>query len=320
MFFNKNIERTYCFNSFFIIFSYQHLCHTVCMKSLLKIIEPREKHWVGDGFYVSTLFSIGSEDYRHITPFLMLDHAHARHFPPTNKKRGVGEHPHRGFETVTFAVKGEITHRDSGGGGGTIKTGGVQWMSAAAGVVHDEFHSPAFSKEGGEFEMVQLWVNLPAKDKMNKPSYQSLEENDFPTTRLAEGKAAAKVVAGELNGVKGPAKTYTPISMYMLEAKQDCETELNFSEGSNLLLLQLERESSIENKNLRPNHIAMFSRDGKKINLSLSKGSKVLVLNGEPIDEPVANYGPFVMNTREEIAQAIDDYQSGKMGRLPREV
>lgn len=285
-------------------------------KRLIKTIKPRENHWVGDGFYVSTLFSPHTEDYRHITPFIMLDHARARHFPPTKDKRGVGEHPHRGFETVTFAIKGEITHRDSGGGGGTIKTGGVQWMSAASGVVHDEFHSPDFCRKGGDFEMVQLWVNMPAKDKMNKPSYQSLTAEDFPRVSLADGKVQAKLVAGRLGNIHGPAKTHTPMTIYELHAGEAAIVELEFESGHNLLLLQLESDSNLDGDTLRPGHMAVFAREGESIRISLHKGSKTLVLSGQPIDEPLASYGPLVMNTREEILQAIEDFQSGKMGQL----
>ena len=288
-------------------------------KRLLKIVHPRERHWVGDGFHVSTLFSPSSEDYKHITPFIMLDHAPAEYFPPTDKKLGVGEHPHRGFETVTFAIKGEITHRDSGGGGGTIQTGGVQWMSAASGVVHDEFHSENFSREGGEFEMVQLWVNLPAKNKMDKPRYQSMDEQDIPTVFLNDGKIKAKVVAGSLENTKGAANTFTPINIYELEASEKNLLKLELPIGSNTLMLQLQGNSEIEGKTLAQNSIALFERDGQAVEFELEKGAKILLLNGEPIDEPLACYGPFVMNTRQEIMQAIEDFQNGKMGQLVNE-
>lgn len=288
-------------------------------KKLLKILEPREQHWVGDGFHVSTLFSVGMEDYKNITPFLMLDHARPKHFPATDRKLGVGEHPHRGFETVTFAIKGEVAHRDSGGGGGTIKTGGVQWMTAASGVVHEEFHSEQFAKSGGDFEMVQLWVNLPAKDKMTTPRYQSMEETDMPTASLANGKAKAKVVAGKIGESSGPAKTFTPINIYQIDAQDNCALKLPFEEGTNTLVLQLKGSSSYGDTKTNEGSIALFERQGREVEIEMDKDSRILVLNGQPIDEPVASYGPFVMNTKQEIIQAIEDFQAGKMGRLVQE-
>jgi quercetin 2,3-dioxygenase len=292
---------------------------TMQNKKLHKIIAPREQHWVGDGFFVSTLFSVHSEDYRLISPFVMLDHARSRHFPPTDKKLGVGEHPHRGFETVTFAIQGEISHRDSGGGGGIISSGGVQWMTAGSGVVHEEFHSREFALRGGDFEMVQLWVNLPAQNKMIRPRYQSINNEDFPKIELSNGKARAKVVSGTLATTTGPAKTYTPINIYEIDATEVCELELELPPGTNTLVLQLRGEGQIGEDQLKLGQMAIFEREGELLSLRLDPGAKVLVLNGEPIEEPVVSYGPFVMNTKAEIIQAIEDFQSGKMGQLVRE-
>lgn len=288
-------------------------------KELIKIVGPREQHWVGNGFLVNTIFSPHSEDYKHITPFILMDHAAPKKFEPTSQKLGVGEHPHRGFETVTFAIKGEVAHRDSGGGGGTITTGGVQWMTAASGVVHEEFHSQNFANKGGEFEMVQLWVNLPAKDKMTKPRYQSLNQEEFPIVNFSNTKAQAKIIAGSLLGSDGPAKTFTPINIYEINALDESLIELNFKPGSNTLFFQLKGASVLNEKELANRNIAIFNRDGEVIKFKMKKDSKLLVLNGEPIDEPIVTHGPFVMNTEQEIVQAIRDFQMGKMGQLVNE-
>jgi redox-sensitive bicupin YhaK (pirin superfamily) len=288
-------------------------------KKLYKILRPQEKHWVGDGFYVSTLFSVHAGDYRYITPFLLLDHAAPRRFEPTEEKLGVGVHPHRGFETVTFAIQGEVDHRDSGGGGGRITTGGVQWMTAGAGVVHEEFHSRKFAQTGGIFEMVQLWVNLKAKDKMINPRYQSMDNEDFPVNTSESGSLKVKVIAGEYKKAKGPAKTYSPINIFEVFANSEQALPLSFADQSNTLLVQLKGLGQIQGESLKAGEVALFEREGTQIDLKLSADSHLLVLNGEPIDEPIAHYGPFVMNTQEEIMQAIEDFQAGKMGQLVEE-
>ena len=290
---------------------------TMANKKLYKIFKAEEKHWVGNGFYVSTMFSMHSNENYHLSPFLLLDHAAPKHFPPTDEKLGVGEHPHRGFETVTFAIKGEIDHRDSGGGGGTITTGGVQWMTAGSGVVHEEFHSRNFAKQGGDFEMVQLWVNLPAKDKMTTPRYQSINSEDFPV--VEQDSLQLKVIAGEFQGKKGPAMTYTPINMYETFNQDKTKLDLNFNNGTNTIVVQLKGESSFSEGALKQGDIAVFERDGTDVPLELEADSHLLILNGEPIDEPVASYGPFVMNTKEELIKAIDDFNAGKMGSLVNE-
>ncbi|MFK8139149.1 MAG: pirin family protein [Bdellovibrionales bacterium] len=288
-------------------------------KTLLKVIQPQGKHWVGDGFHVSTLFSIHSEDYKHISPFLLLDHASPKHFPPSDKKLGVGTHPHRGFETVTFAVQGEVDHRDSGGGGGTITSGGVQWMTAGSGVVHEEFHSRNFAKSGGIFEMVQLWVNLPSKDKMTSPRYQSMNKEDFPQFNLGGSSAMAKLIAGELEGKKGPGKSYSNINMFEIKSTKPESIELNFDSNTNTLIVQLNGISILKDTEIEKGQVGIMSREGSNVELELKENSHLLVLNGEPIDEPVISYGPFVMNTQREIMEAIEDFNSGKMGRLVEE-
>ena len=287
-------------------------------KQIIKIVLPREKHWVGDGFYVSSIFSMHSEDNMHISPFLLLDHAAPKYFPPTDQKLGVGDHPHRGFETVTIAIKGEVEHRDSGGGGGKITTGGVQWMTAGSGVVHDEFHSRDFAEKGGEFEMIQLWVNLPTKHKMTKPKYQSFDKEDFPLVKLEDG-TTFKVIAGSFCSSFSPAKTFTTINIYEVEGHQNSEVNLNFDDGTNTLILQLTGNSFIGDQHLEKGYLGIFDKNGFSINLKIADGSKILILNGEPIVEPIAAYGPFVMNTRDELIEAFRDFQEGKMGSLVEE-
>jgi redox-sensitive bicupin YhaK (pirin superfamily) len=285
-------------------------------KWIEKIVAPREKHWVGDGFHVSTIFSMHSEDPESISPFLMMDHAAPKYFPPTQKKRGVGEHPHRGFETVTFAIKGEVEHRDSGGGGGKITTGGIQWMTAGSGVVHDEFHSREFSQKGGDFEMIQLWVNLPSKFKMTSPRYQSFEKGDFPIIDHGNHEMSVKVIAGTFGTVTSPVKTFSPINMYELNGSSGSQLEITLPVGSNTLVFQLSGKSSVADQQIEKGNLAILSKSGNSFKLELLEESKVMILNGEPLGEPVAAYGPFVMNTRQELMEAFKDFQAGKMGQL----
>ncbi len=277
----------------------------------------RERHWVGDGFRVSTIFAPHVVDAQVLSPFILMDHAAPRHFEPTTKPRGVGEHPHRGFETVTFAYQGEVAHRDSHGGGGTIGEGGVQWMTAASGVVHEEFHSQAFTQAGGMFEMVQLWVNLPAKKKMSSPRYQKLDGKSFPVVDL-DG-TPARLIAGTLGGKTGPAKTHTPITVFDLGFARDGTAKFQLDAGSTTLLLLLEGEGRVQNDQaLSAGELAIFDRASTgAIHLTAKPGTRALVLNGQPLNEPVVAHGPFVMNTREEIQEAVADYRRGKMGRLP---
>ena len=285
-------------------------------KWIEKIVTPREKHWVGDGFHVSTIFSMHSEDPESISPFLMMDHAAPKYFPPTDAKRGVGEHPHRGFETVTFAIKGEVEHRDSGGGGGTIKTGGIQWMTAGSGVVHDEFHSREFAQKGGDFEMIQLWVNLPSKFKMTEPRYQSFDEGDFPILDQGNHEISIKVIAGIFGTVSSKVKTFSPINMYELNGPPNSKLEIPLPEGSNTLVFQLSGMSSIEDQQIKKGNLGLLSKSGETFEIKFLEESKVMILNGKPLGEPVAAYGPFVMNTRQELMEAFRDFQAGKMGQL----
>jgi hypothetical protein len=285
-------------------------------RALDRVLASSSEHWVGDGFRVRSVISPNG-DPRVQSPFLLLDHAARRSFEPATERRGVGEHPHRGFETVTLAYRGEIEHRDSSGGGGLIGPGDVQWMTAASGVVHEEMFSRRFTAEGGELEMVQLWVNLPAKVKMSKPGYQSLLDAQFP--RLQVGPAEARLIAGELAGTHGPARTHTPITLLDLTFQDAGRAELELPQGHTAMVFSLEGQLAVsaDERPLQPGQLAVFAREGGALHVLGAQGARALVLSGEPIAEPVASYGPFVMNTREEIMQAMRDYQSGKMGHLP---
>lgn len=287
----------------------------VTKKKIKMVLGPTEQHWVGDGFHVHTLISPTPDLYPSITPFLLMDYAPPRDFPATKEKKGVGEHPHRGFETVTFAIEGEVEHRDSAGGGGVIGTGDVQWMTAASGLVHEEFHSREFAKRGGAFEMVQLWVNLPAKKKMTKPRYQGVKNEKFP--RVNPSKATeVQVVSGKFKDKQGPCDTHTEINTYLVNCSDADKLSFDFKQGTNSLILVLRGQVQAEGKTHGPKSLLVFEREGEQIDLDVIKGTRLLVLNGEPIDEPIVAYGPFVMNTKEELVQAFQDFQSGKMGRL----
>jgi quercetin 2,3-dioxygenase len=289
----------------------------VPMRKVVSIRPPPGRHWVGDGFAVHTMVSY-SDDAAEISPFLLLDYAPPGQFPPTTKRRGVGEHPHRGFETVTIAYQGEVEHRDSGGNHGKIGPGDVQWMTAASGVVHEELHGRAFAREGGVLEMAQIWVNLPARLKMSAPGYQDILDSKIPVVTLPNGAGTVRVIAGECMKVKGPARTFTPVSMWNLRLSAGGKTELAMPVGHTVLLLA--RKASIVvngDTPVKEGHLAIFDRKGEKFVVESKTEADVLVLGGEPIREPVFGQGPFVMNTRDEIAQAISDYQAGRMGRLP---
>jgi redox-sensitive bicupin YhaK (pirin superfamily) len=285
-------------------------------RTVERVLATTAQHWVGDGFHVRSVIH-PQGDPRVQSPFLLLDHAPVRRFEPTSQPRGVGEHPHRGFETVTFAYRGEISHRDSTGAGGIIGPGDVQWMTAAGGVVHEEFHSKRFTEQGGDMEMVQLWVNLPAKHKMDAPGYQPLLDKQFP--RLSLEAAKARLIAGSLGKERGPAHTHTPMTLFDLHFEETGPSRFELPRAFTTLVFTLEGDVRVgpELRPLAPGALAALARgeDGT-VQLEAAKGARVLVLSGEPIDEPVAAYGPFVMNTREELIKAVEDYQSGKMGHL----
>ena len=285
-------------------------------KKLRGIQRSVDRHWVGNGFHVQTLFAypnLGSV----LSPFLLLDYASLMEFSPTDERRGVGEHPHRGFETVTLVYAGEVEHRDSSGGGGIIGPGDVQWMTAASGIVHDEFHSRDFARRGGPFEMVQLWVNLPAKDKMAPARYQSLVSHQFPTLSLPDGHGTVRVIAGEYAGSRGPAQTFTPMHVWDLRLTSDQRTDLVVPDGYTTALVVLKGAVRVNGSEaIEAAEVGLFDRAGKSICIDCAQDATALLLCGEPIDEPIVGYGPFVMNNAQEIRQAVADYQSGKMGHL----
>ncbi len=278
------------------------------MKQLHRITRTNESHWVGDGFPVRTLFSYNTPDAE-VSPFLMLDYAGPAQFPPATKPRGVGLHPHRGFETVTILYQGEVEHHDTAGNGGLIGPGDVQWMTAAKGLLHEEMHSAAFTRQGGTFEAIQLWVNLPAKFKMEPPHYQSIVKADIPVLKLDEKGSVLRVIAGVYQGTKGPANTYTPVNLLDLRLLAGQTAELDLPEYYTTILFALKGCVNINNSAaLNDAEVAFFERNGKTVVLTALKDSSLLVMNGEPIDEPIAGYGPFVMNTQGEIRQAIADF------------
>jgi len=282
------------------------------MKTLQNVMTNDVGHWVGDGFPVRSLFSYG-DDAKAISPFLLFDYAGPRNFEPNDgAPRGVGEHPHRGFETVTIVYDGEVSHRDSGGGGGTIGSGDVQWMTAGSGIVHEEFHSAGFSKSGGPFRMVQLWVNLPARDKGATPSYQAITRDMIPTVPVDAG--SVRVIAGEFQGKQGPASTFTPISLWDVRLDAGSENTLPLPEGHNSMLAVLSGHVTIDGADVRAAEIARLSQAGEGVTVSANGDTLLLVMSGEPIDEPVVGRGPFVMNTKDEIRQAVMDYSAGRFG------
>jgi quercetin 2,3-dioxygenase len=279
------------------------------MKKIVEVRKAPPMHWVGDGFPVRSMFSY-DEPGQPLSPFLLLDYAAPWPVPPGDgEPRGVGEHPHRGFETVTIAYQGEIEHRDSAGHRGRIGPGDVQWMTAARGVVHEEKHGRALTKNGGPIQMVQLWVNLPAKHKMSEPRYQDILGDRIPAVEIPGG--SVRVIAGEFRGVKGPAKTHTPVELFDVRLKGTAELEI--PEGHSAALMVVDGRVN----GADPGQLIVLSREGAGARVEADVDSRFLLLAGEPIDEPVVGYGPFVMNSEEEIRQAIRDYQDGKMGHLP---
>jgi len=285
------------------------------MKKVIGIQGNDRGHWVGDGFPVRTLFfyqDLGKQ----MSPFLMLDYAGPAEFPPTTERKGVGSHPHRGFETVTIVYKGEVAHKDSTGQGGVIGPGDVQWMTAGSGILHEEFHAEGFAKNGGTLDMVQLWVNLPANLKMTKPAYQAILDQQIPAIELKHGVGVARIIAGNFDGHKGPAHTFTPMNVIDLKLRKGKAT-IATPEGWNTSLVVLkgavEAGDGVVAKDAQ---MLMFSSQGQDIQLNALEDSIALLLSGEPIDEPIVGYGPFVMNTKVEIAQAMQDFNSGSFGKI----
>ena len=281
------------------------------MKKILGVFSAPKQHWVGDGFPVRSLFSNNTHG-EHLSPFLLFDYAGPMKFEPAERPRGVGEHPHRGFETVSIVYDGEVTHRDSTGAGGTIGPGDVQWMTAASGILHDEFHSPEFTRLGGDLEMVQLWVNLPAKDKMSAPKYQNILDQDIPSVALPDNAGTVRVIAGEFLGHRGPAETFTPINVWDIRLNQGHAVDLGLPEGHTLALVVLHGTAMVNGSEpVRDAQMVLLDRAGQNVSLEANNDVTLLLLSGEPIDEPIVGRGPFVMNDEAEIRQAIQDFKSG---------
>jgi redox-sensitive bicupin YhaK (pirin superfamily) len=284
-------------------------------KQVMSVAEASAPYWIGDGFPSRTLFPLGEDP--DLSPFLVVGYIGPSRFEPSIRARGVGGHPHRGFETVTIVYQGSVDHRDSAGNAGTIETGDVQWMTAASGLIHEEKHGKELTAKGGEFEMVQLWVNLPAAHKMSKPRYQSLLKRNIPRVDLGS-KSYGRVIAGELNGVEGVAKTFTPLNVFDIRLEKTDSAEVTLPVGHNAAVVLLQG-SIVVNGSTRmegPTQIAHLSPSGAGLLLEAAEKSLVLILSGEPIDEPVVSDGPFVMNTEAEIHQAFEDYRAGRMGQV----
>lgn len=287
-------------------------------KKVERIIAPPHYHYVGDGFRVHNF--IPGDRYlsmKRMSPFILLDYGAKFYFPPAEKPRGVGVHPHRGFETVTIAYKGKVEHHDSTGAGGIIEEGDVQWMTAAKGILHKEYHEKNWSKQGGELHMVQLWVNLPSQYKMSEPKYQAITNDMMSKHTLPDSKGTIEVISGNYKDAKGPASTFTPIHMMNAKLNKNGKAEFSFPANHNTGLLIIEGEVKINGSATAPvNNFVLFKNEGETFTIEAQEYSVVLVLSGEPINEPIAAQGPFVMNTREELIQAYTDYSSGKFGYL----
>jgi redox-sensitive bicupin YhaK (pirin superfamily) len=286
------------------------------MKKVLGVYSAPRPHWVGDGFPVRSLFTYNSHA-KQLSPFLLLDFAGPADFAPAMRPRGVGQHPHRGFETVTIVYKGEVAHRDSTGRGGVIGPGDVQWMTAGAGILHEEFHSQAFTESGGALEMVQLWVNLPAKHKMTEPGYQAITHQQIPTVALPKGAGTARIIAGDYEGQRGPARTFTPMQVWDVRARQGSTVSLPVADGWTATLVVLHGNLTLnDNVNVAEAQMVVMDRNGEDLVFTANSDATVLLLSGEPIDEPVVGHGPFVMNSHNEIEEAIQDFNSGRFGAM----
>ncbi|WP_060546674.1 pirin family protein [Pseudomonas sp. NBRC 111136] len=289
------------------------------MKKILGIHRSPHAHWVGDGFPVRSLFTYDNLASR-ISPFLLLDYAGPHDFAPTQARRGVGQHPHRGFETVTIVYQGELEHRDSTGAGGLIGPGDVQWMTAAKGIIHEEFHSPDFARSGGTLEMVQLWVNLPARDKRAAAGYQTLLAGDIPVVALDGDAGRVRVIAGDYHGHHGPARTFTAMDVWDLRLNAGAALQLPVAAGRNAALVVLRGNVRINSeREAGPSSLVLLDREGVDVAVEALDGASVLLLSGEPIDEPIVGYGPFVMNSQAEIAESFDDFHAGRFGQMQDE-
>ena len=283
-------------------------------KPVVAVRAAPKGHWVGDGFPVRTMF--GYDNAEPVSPFLLLDYAGPYNFVPSAQRRGVGEHPHRGFETVTIVYSGEVEHRDSGGGGGKIGPGDVQWMTAGSGVVHEEMHSHAYTQRGGIFEAIQLWVNLPAKLKMTAPKYQTILSGDIPEILLPNGAGTVRVIAGAFAGRKGPADTFTPVELWDTRLVKGRGADFSLETGHTGLVMVMSGAVLVNGKRVAAAELAVMGRAGETFRIEAEEDAKLMILGGAPINEPVFGYGPFVMNTEGEIRTAINDFNAGRMGRL----
>ncbi|KIA98583.1 short-chain dehydrogenase [Flavobacterium sp. KMS] len=287
-------------------------------KKIEQVLTPPAPHMVGDGFRVHNFIPYGKGmSMERMSPFIMMDYNSKFYFSPTDELRGVGVHPHRGFETVTIAYKGKVAHHDSSGNSGVIGEGDVQWMTAASGILHKEYHEEQFSKEGGDFQMVQLWVNLPAKDKMTKPKYQGIINSEINKHKLPNNDGIIEVIAGEYNGTPGTATTFTPVNLFNAKLNKGATTTFNFPANHNSALLVIEGSIRVNDSgNVPADNFLLFANEGEEFTIKASEDSIVLILSGEPINEPIVAHGPFVMNTQEEIIQAFDDVNMGRFGYL----
>jgi redox-sensitive bicupin YhaK (pirin superfamily) len=281
------------------------------MKNVLRIHRQPEGHWVGDGFPVHTVLDY--QRHPELSPFLLLDHAGPADFAPADQPRGVGWHPHRGFETVTVVLDGEVDHEDTAGNGGRIGTGDVQWMTAGSGLLHKEMHSAQFTRRGGRFHALQLWVNLPSKSKMTPPRYQTLLAAEIP---VVDG---VRVIAGEFRGVRGPAQTFTPVNLLEVRLQEKRSLRLNLQDGYSAGLYLVEGKITVNGETANKGELVVLERKGDEALIEALSDAVVFVMNGAPIDEPVAGYGPFVMNTPQEIQEAFRDYHAGGLGKIPSE-
>lgn len=287
------------------------------MKKVTRVQSAPAQHWVGDGFPVRSLFSY-QDHGKELSPFLLLDYAGPRDFAPADRPRGVGQHPHRGFETVTIVYQGEVEHRDSTGGGGMIGPGEVQWMTAGGGLLHEEFHSRDFTRNGGTFEVVQLWVNLPAREKMIRPAYQAIGRDSIPEVELPDGAGTVRIIAGEYGGRKGPARTYSPMHVWDMRLRRNATATFEIAEGWTTAVVVLHGTVLVNGGEIvREAQFVLLDRSGTSISIEANNDATLLLLAGEPIEEPIVGYGPFVMNSREQIHRAIEDFNSGRFGSMP---
>jgi redox-sensitive bicupin YhaK (pirin superfamily) len=286
------------------------------LRGIEGVYRPPPLHWVGDGFRVAGYFSAIPDAVHKLSPFLMLDYHPPYDYAPTQRPRGVGVHPHRGFETVTIAWEGSVAHHDSAGGGGVIGPGDVQWMTAASGVLHKEYHEQDFARRGGTFHMAQLWVNLPKAHKWDAPRYQALTSDSMGVVTLPDEAGSVRVLAGEFRGTRGPARTFTPIDVYDVRLRDKARLSLDFPARHNLAILVMKGDGIFNGTNVTTHDFAIFENDGERVEVEADGETQLLVLSGEPIDEPVVQYGPFVMNTEDELLAAFRDFNSGKFGEL----